>query len=106
MSPARKMSKPPEPAIRRAQEFKGAQKKLTRAGNDRRMLLNGNEAMSIGAIAAGCKFMSAYPMTPMTSIMEYLAAKSEEFGLVVVPAEDEISAINMAVGAVIPVSGQ
>jgi 2-oxoglutarate ferredoxin oxidoreductase subunit alpha len=63
------------------------------------MLLNGNEAMSAGAIAAGCKFMSAYPMTPITSIMEYFAARGEEFGLVVVPAEDEISAINMVVGA-------
>ncbi len=82
-----------------AQGFEGARKKLTSAGDDKRMLLNGNEAMSIGAIAAGCKFMAAYPMTPITSIMEYLAAHSAEFGLVVVPAEDEIAAINMTVGA-------
>jgi 2-oxoglutarate ferredoxin oxidoreductase subunit alpha len=79
--------------------FSAQQRKLTRAGTDKRMLINGNEAMSIGAIAAGCKFMSAYPMTPVTSIMEYLAARSEEFGLVVVPAEDEISAVNMVIGA-------
>jgi 2-oxoglutarate ferredoxin oxidoreductase subunit alpha len=79
--------------------FEGAQQKMTSAGNDKRMLLNGNEAMAVGAIAAGCKFMSAYPMTPITSIMEYLASHSAEFGLVVVPAEDEISAINMTVGA-------
>jgi len=38
-------------------------------------------------------------MTPVTSIMEYFAARSEEYGLVVVPAEDEISAVNMVVGA-------
>ncbi len=82
-----------------AQKLSTNQNKLTRAGDARRMLVNGNEAMSIGAIAAGCKFMAAYPMTPITSIMEYLAAKSEEFGLVVVPAEDEISAVNMVVGA-------
>lgn len=63
------------------------------------MLLNGNEAISLGAIAAGCKFMAAYPMTPVTSIMEYLASKAEEFGLAVVHTEDEISAINMAIGA-------
>jgi 2-oxoglutarate ferredoxin oxidoreductase subunit alpha len=75
------------------------QKKLIRAGNTQRMLLSGNDALSIGAIAAGCKFMSAYPMTPVTSIMEYFAARSEEFGLVAVPAEDEIAAINMAIGA-------
>ena len=79
--------------------FAAVQKKLTRAGAARRMLINGNEAMAIGAITAGCKFMSAYPMTPITPIMEYFAAKSEEFGLVVVPAEDEISAVNMVIGA-------
>ena len=82
-----------------ALRFEAAQKKMTRASDDKRMLLNGNEAMAVGAIAAGCKFMSAYPMTPITSIMEYLASRSAEFGLVVVPAEDEISAINMTVGA-------
>lgn len=81
------------------QGFAAAQKKLTHAGSDRRMLINGNEAMAIGAIAAGCKFISAYPMTPVTPIMEYFAARSEEFGLVLVPAEDEISAVNMVVGA-------
>jgi 2-oxoglutarate/2-oxoacid ferredoxin oxidoreductase subunit alpha len=82
-----------------AQKLSVLQKKLTGAGSTKRMLLNGNEAMSIGAIAAGCKFMSAYPMTPITSIMEYLASRSEEYGLVMVPAEDEIAAINMVVGA-------
>lgn len=64
-----------------------------------RMVLTGNEAMALGAIAAGCKFMSAYPMTPITPIMEYMASKSNELGMVVVPAEDEIAAINMVVGA-------
>ena len=63
------------------------------------MLINGNEAIALGAIAAGCTFMAAYPMTPSTSIMEYLAGKSDELGLVVVQPEDEISAINMAIGA-------
>lgn len=74
-------------------------KKLQKAGDDRRMLLNANEAIALGAIAAGCKFMAAYPMTPTTPIMEYFAGKSEEFGLVVVPAEDEIAAVNMVIGA-------
>jgi len=63
------------------------------------MLLTGNEAISLGAIAAGCKFMAAYPMTPAGSIMEYIASKSEDFDLVMVHAEDEIAAINMAIGA-------
>ena len=65
----------------------------------KRMLLTGNEAISLAAIAAGCKFMAAYPMTPASSIMEYVAAKSKRFGLVMVHAEDEIAAINMAIGA-------
>lgn len=64
-----------------------------------RMVINGNEAISLGAISAGCTFMAAYPMTPATSIMEYLATKSGELGLVVVQTEDEISAINMTIGA-------
>jgi len=65
----------------------------------KRLLLTGNEAISLGAIAAGCKFMAAYPMTPVSSIMEYIAAKSKDFDLVMVHAEDEIAAINMAIGA-------
>jgi 2-oxoglutarate ferredoxin oxidoreductase subunit alpha len=65
----------------------------------KRMLLTGNEAISLGAIAAGCKFMAAYPMTPASSIMEYMAAKSKDLDLVMIHAEDEIAAINMAIGA-------
>ncbi len=65
----------------------------------KRMLLSGNEAIALGAIAAGCKFMAAYPMTPSSSIMEYLAAKAREFDLVVVQPEDEIAAVNMIIGA-------
>jgi 2-oxoglutarate ferredoxin oxidoreductase subunit alpha len=64
-----------------------------------RMLINGNEAIALGALAAGCRFMAAYPMTPVTSIMEYLAAKGREFGMVVIQPEDEIAAVNMAIGA-------
>ena len=63
------------------------------------MILSGSKALSLGAIAAGLKFYSAYPMSPSTPIMEYLASKSEEAGMVVEQAEDEIAAINMAIGA-------
>ena len=65
----------------------------------KRMLINGNEAIALGAVAAGCTFMAAYPMTPSTSIMEYMADKSRETGLVVIQPEDEIAAINMVIGA-------
>lgn len=63
------------------------------------MLLTGSKALSLGAMAAGLKFYSAYPMSPSTVIMEYLASKSDEAGIVVEQAEDEIAAINMAIGA-------
>jgi 2-oxoglutarate ferredoxin oxidoreductase subunit alpha len=65
----------------------------------KRMLLTGNEAISLGAIAAGCRFMASYPMTPASSIMEYMASKSKDLSLVMIHAEDEIAAINMAIGA-------
>jgi 2-oxoglutarate ferredoxin oxidoreductase subunit alpha len=68
-------------------------------GGRKRMLINGNEAVALGALAAGCRFVSAYPMTPSTTIMEYMAGKAGELGIVVVQPEDEISAINMVVGA-------
>ena len=63
------------------------------------MLVSGVEAIGLGALASGCKFYAAYPMTPSTGIMNYLASKEREYGVVVEQAEDEISAINMAIGA-------
>jgi len=80
-------------------EYKGGLLKLKPLPDAKRMLLTGHEAVCLGAIAAGCKFMAAYPMTPAGSIMEYMAAKSKDFDLVMVHAEDEIAAINMVVGA-------
>ncbi len=64
-----------------------------------RMLVGGVEAIALGALASGVKFYSAYPMTPSTGIMNYLAGKGQEYGLVVEQAEDEIAAVNMALGA-------
>jgi 2-oxoglutarate ferredoxin oxidoreductase subunit alpha len=69
------------------------------AQGDDLMLINGIQGIALGAIMAGCKFYSAYPMTPSTGIMVYLAAKEEEHNIIVEQAEDEISAINMALGA-------
>jgi len=63
------------------------------------LLLNGNYAMALGIIRAGCKFYSAYPMSPSTSIMENIAYFSKAFNVVVEQAEDEIAAINMVIGA-------
>jgi 2-oxoglutarate ferredoxin oxidoreductase subunit alpha len=64
-----------------------------------RMLIAGNQAISLGALAGGCRFMSAYPMTPATSIIEWLSALPHEFGVVTKHAEDEIAAVCMAIGA-------
>ena len=64
-----------------------------------RMMLQGNEAIALGAMAAGLKFYAFYPMTPSTSIGLTLIRHAERMGLVVEQAEDEIAAINMALGA-------
>jgi 2-oxoglutarate/2-oxoacid ferredoxin oxidoreductase subunit alpha len=66
---------------------------------DQRIMINSNEAIALGALAAGVTFYSAYPMTPSTSIMEFLAANQKKARIVVEQAEDEIAAINMAIGA-------
>ncbi|WP_134773301.1 2-oxoacid:acceptor oxidoreductase subunit alpha [Ornithinimicrobium flavum] len=65
----------------------------------RRMLLHGNHAFALGALAGGCRFMAAYPMTPATSIVEYLASVAAEHDVVTKHAEDEIAAVCMAIGA-------
>jgi 2-oxoglutarate ferredoxin oxidoreductase subunit alpha len=63
------------------------------------MVLNGVEAVALGALAAGCKFMSGYPMTPSTGILQFFAGKAREFNVVFEQAEDEIAALNMIIGA-------
>jgi 2-oxoglutarate ferredoxin oxidoreductase subunit alpha len=63
------------------------------------LILNGNQAIALGAIAAGCKFYSAYPMSPSTSIMEFISAYAHNYNIIVEQAEDEIAAINMVIGA-------
>jgi len=69
------------------------------AENDKRIYIDGNTAVGYGAVSAGIKYYSAYPMSPSTGIMNYIAGKQDELGLVVEQAEDEIAAINMALGA-------
>ena len=68
------------------------------AGNGK-MLVSGSEAVALGALAAGCQFISAYPMSPSTGIMTYLASKEDDHHVVVEQSEDEIASINMALGA-------
>ncbi|HTT15269.1 MAG TPA: 2-oxoacid:acceptor oxidoreductase subunit alpha [Thermoplasmata archaeon] len=64
-----------------------------------KLLMTGNQAIALGAAAAGCKFLAQYPMTPASSIMHWMAAHATDLGIVVKQAEDELGAINMAIGA-------
>lgn len=63
------------------------------------IMVNGTEAIAMGAIAGGCRCVTSYPMTPGTGVITFMAKHSHEFELLVEQAEDEIAAINMALGA-------
>lgn len=63
------------------------------------LLLNGGEAIGAGALAGGLQFYSAYPMSPSSNTFHYIAAQQDKYPLVVRHVEDEIAAMNLAVGA-------
>ncbi|MGM1045207.1 MAG: 2-oxoacid:acceptor oxidoreductase subunit alpha [Bacillota bacterium] len=73
--------------------------KLNPADGKQKLFMIGNDAIGLGAVAAGCRLMSAYPITPASEIMEYLIKKLPKFGGTVVQTEDEIAAVTMAIGA-------
>jgi 2-oxoglutarate ferredoxin oxidoreductase subunit alpha len=73
--------------------------KLLRVEAPGRMVLNGNEAFAMGALLGGCKFVCGYPMTPATPVLHWFAAHGDQYGAVIKHVEDEIAAINMAIGA-------
>ncbi len=62
-------------------------------------VIQGTQAVGIGALAGGCNFVSSYPMSPSSNLLEFMARNAADFGMVVEQAEDEISAVNMACGA-------
>lgn len=62
-------------------------------------LLTGNEACALGMVRAGLNLYFAYPMTPATSILNFLAQKSDELKIKTIQPENEIAVINMALGA-------
>jgi len=64
-----------------------------------RMVMNGTDAFAMGALAGGCRFVSGYPMTPGSLALHWMAAHSIDYPVVVKHTEDEIAAINMAIGA-------
>jgi len=73
--------------------------KLEPADGKQKLFMIGNDAIGLGALTAGCRIMSAYPITPASEIMEYLIKKLPKFGGTVVQTEDEIAAITMAIGS-------
>ncbi|WP_404351566.1 2-oxoacid:acceptor oxidoreductase subunit alpha [Sutcliffiella horikoshii] len=72
---------------------------LAKADGNKRLFMIGNDAIALGAVAAGSRFMPAYPITPASEIMEYLIKKLPKFGGTVIQTEDEIAACTMAIGA-------
>ena len=69
------------------------------AHQSQQIYVSGNEAIGLGALAGGIQFYSAYPMTPASSLLEFLADQQAQYPLLVKHAEDEIGAINQAIGA-------
>ncbi len=72
---------------------------LEKADGQKRLFMIGNDAIALGAIAGGCRFMAAYPITPASEIMEYLIKQLPPLGGAVIQTEDEIAAVTMTIGA-------
>lgn len=79
-------------------DFEYRLKKMEIVGK-RRIFLSGNEAVGLGAIRAGCKLYAAYPMTPSTGVLHFMAANERKHDMIVMQSEGEIAAINMVAGA-------
>ncbi len=68
-------------------------------GDKKRAILTGNEAAALGAVAAGLDIYIAYPMTPVSAVLHFLAANDRRLGITVIHPENELAVVNMAVGA-------
>ncbi|MRG85326.1 2-oxoacid:acceptor oxidoreductase subunit alpha [Salinibacillus xinjiangensis] len=73
--------------------------KMEPADGTKRMYLIGNDAISLGFLAGGCRFMAAYPITPASEIMEFMIKHLPGYGGTVIQTEDEMAAATMAIGA-------
>jgi 2-oxoglutarate ferredoxin oxidoreductase subunit alpha len=65
----------------------------------RPVLVDGHKAVSLGALAGGCNFVTAYPMSPGSGVLAFMSQNATRFGIAVEQVEDEIAAVNMALGA-------
>jgi 2-oxoglutarate ferredoxin oxidoreductase subunit alpha len=89
-----------ELGVRWAEEHLDFQVEVPRVPSEQPMVvMNGNQAVALGAIAAGMELAAMYPITPATSVSHYLGEVFEKFGGVVHQAEDEIAAAGVAIGA-------
>ncbi len=88
-------------AAKKGYELAEEKIKLEKLENDPKPLLTGNEAISLGLVKGGMKLYVAYPMTPASSILHYLAAHAEELKIRTVHPETEIAVIGMAQGAAV-----
>lgn len=79
--------------------LEGIEISIPRTADPGELLLDGAESVGLGTIAAGCNYISSYPMSPGTGLLTFLAAHKKDFGIVVDQAEDEIAAINQGLGA-------
>ncbi len=82
------------------EHYKGEPPKPLKIGEHKpRLFIDGNSATAIAAIKAGMKLLAAYPITPQTPLLEYVAQHADDFGVVVIQAEHEIASILIAIGA-------
>ena len=77
----------------------GLRVKATREVGDSQLIMTGNEALCMGALAAGCRYYAGYPITPASDVMETLAKAMPKVGGVLMQTEDEIAAITAVIGA-------
>lgn len=89
-----------EAGMQAAKSFPKAKSLIPAIDQDsKRWLITGNEAIGLGALRGGVTFAAAYPITPATEVLEYLAPSLASIGGALVQAEDELSSINMIIGA-------
>jgi 2-oxoglutarate ferredoxin oxidoreductase subunit alpha len=73
--------------------------KIPRNDHDESVILSGNQALVLGAIAAGCRYFAGYPITPASNILEHMVAELPKFGGIGLQTEDEIAALGACIGA-------
>lgn len=72
---------------------------LSQSNADKRWIISGNEACAFGAVLGGIRFVAAYPITPATDLLEWLASRLEKINGTLLQAEDELASINMVIGS-------